>query len=132
MFKRVQDVKDIKDIKVGDKIVLFGTTTNENCVKKFYYEILSINGNEYRVRKYNEKGLPCKNPMYLGGVYREYDIRLRYDEKIFFCYNEIQTFLHLDPKEVCQKAINHLMNKKRTLNKSIIKMQKMMYGKDDI
>lgn len=122
--------KNIKKLKAGDRIVLYGVAKNAMQVIKKYFELRTTpicGGGPYRLNCFiiREDGTRIVDKWW-G---REKTISLEWQENTYFTcvYGGTLMRFYIDPKIPCELAIKNLQEEKRKINKKIMDCQRFMY-----
>ena len=131
----IEEVKSLKDVKVGDEFVLYFMRPKGINVDKLYFRVRSDEGNRHSRWGECDKILIVDKIAKNSREIRDYwgcSIRLR----ICLLKNgDIRADgfdgqFYIDAKTPCEMAIEHLKQKKRELNKKIIHFQDLICGVD--
>lgn len=131
--------KDLHDLKVGDKITLYGISESAMSINKREFEVKHPPSNiGYNIGHSNfvivcyaigRNGRICD----WYGRERMYCLTWR-DKYSYFETRHGHSLLHfyIDPKTPCEMVIKNLREEKRKINKKIIDCQRFMYQIEEV
>jgi hypothetical protein len=127
--------KDLHDLKVGDKITLYGISESAMSINKREFEVnrppSNVGGSSFAIVCYaiGRNGRICD----WYGHERTYCLIWR-DKYSYFETRHSNSLLHFytDPKIPCEMVIKNLREEKRKINKKIMDCQRFMYQVEEV
>jgi hypothetical protein len=132
----IEEVKSLKDVKVGDEFVLYFMRSNKGInVDKVYFRVCSDEGTRHFIWGECDKVLrvckTAKNSREIRDYWRRsITLRICLLKNGDIRADGFDGQLYIDAKTPCEMAIEHLKQKKRELNKKIIHFQDLICGVD--